>query len=488
MELCRRSFYAFVKAAWPVVVPGAKFKDGWHIRAICSALQDVAEGRCKRLMVMIAPRHSKSTITSIMFPVWSMIRRPTVQVINGSYSADLATETCMAARRLIRSEWFQTRWGDKVVLSDDNDQKTAFSLVTGGGLRIASTGAGVTGKNADILIGDDLINSNEGYSDAAKTAARHWYNHGFNTRLNDRETGAIIIIGQRIAADDIQGMLLERERKEWRVLCFPGRFEANHPERCPEDPRTVEGELLWPEHFPDKLLRELESGLGSYGTAGQIQQRPAPEGGGMFKAAWFKPFKIVDGVLCPSDGPSVPLSECSVFVCGDIAASEKTTADDTALVKAARTPDGRIFILEIIAQRMAVPKSRHILRDMWNAGGLDYIGLESAQCGIGLIQDLRADGVNVRELKPGGKDKVTRSVPFNNRAEAGQVYMNPDAKAIQQLCEFPMGAHDDIVDALAYVGLCCQFLPVYAGDALYEEAMAGASVAPLSQREDIWSH
>jgi predicted phage terminase large subunit-like protein len=466
IDLCEGSFYRFVRESWPTVVPGAKFKDGWHIRAICAALQDVQEGRCKRLMIEVPPRHSKSTIASIMFPVWCMIKNPTMQFLTGSYSADLATRDCMGSRRLIRSEWFRARWGDEIVLSDDNDQKTSYSLTAGGGREIASTGANATGKNADILIGDDLIGSNDGYSDATKIAARHWYNHSFNTRLNDRDKGAIIILGQRISSDDIQGMLLERERCSWRVICFPGRFESNHPERCKEDVRTQEGELLWPEHFPDNLLRELEDGLGSYGTAGQIQQRPAPEGGGMFKAAWFKPFDIKDGYLCPKDGSaSVSIANCSVFTAGDIAASEKNSADDTAIVKAARAPDGRIFILSILAQRMPVPRTRQILRDMWAAGGLDYMGLEPAQCGIGLIQDLRADGINVRELKPGGKDKVTRSIPFQNRAEAGQVYMNPDAKAMTQLCEFPAGAHDDIVDALAYVGLCCQIIPIYIGDA-----------------------
>lgn len=477
IELCERSLYHFVRFAWPYVVPGARFKDGRHIRIMCSALQDVAEGRCDRLMIEIPPRHSKSTIASVMFSVWCFIRNPTIQFLGGSYSADLATRDCMASRRLIRSKWFVSHWGNRVVLSEDNDQKKSFTLTSGGGREICSTEANATGKNADILLGDDLIGSNDGYSDASKTAARHWYNHSFNTRLNDREKGAIILIGQRIAADDIQGMILARERSRWRVICLPGRFEAGHPDRCAEDWRTDEGELLWPEHFPDSALRELEDGLGAYGTAGQIQQRPAPEGGGMFKAAWFKPFDIVDGMICPKDGTaSVALVDCSVFLCSDIAASEKNSADDTAIVKAARAPDGRIFILSITASRMPVPRTRQLLRDMWAAGGLDYLGVEPAQCGIGLIQDLQADGINVKELKPGGKDKVTRSIPFQNRAEAGQVYMNPDAKAITQLCEFPAGAHDDIVDALAYVGICCQILPVYCGNSFGPDGEQASAV------------
>jgi predicted phage terminase large subunit-like protein len=250
--------------------------------------------------------------------------------------------------------------------------------------------------------------------------------------------------------------------------------------------------LLWPEHYGEKELAGLENlfgGRDSYGAAAQVQQRPAPEGGGMFKKEWFKPFDVRDGAIIPRDGTaSIMISECSVFLCGDIASKTKESNDDTAIVKAARAPDGRIFILEIIAEKMLVPVTRARLRAIWASGGLDYLGLEDAQCGIGIIQDLKADGINVKELKPGGKDKATRAVPFQNRAQSGQVYMNENSKAMDQLMVFPNGGsviHDDIVDALAYVGLCCQVLPIYCGNSFTEDGeVAGAVPETWAERMD----
>jgi predicted phage terminase large subunit-like protein len=458
-ERAERSLHEFVKQAWHIVVPGANFKDGWHIKAICDALQDVRDGKNRRLMCCVPPRHSKSTICSIMFPVWMMIHRPTVQIINGSYSAELATETVMAARRLIQSPWFQKRWGDVVVLSADNSQKTAFSLTSGGGLRIASTGAGVTGKNADILIGDDLLNSNQAYSAAEKASARQWYNHGFNTRLNDRATGAIIIIGQRLAEDDIPGMLLEREGAEWRMLCFPGRFEANHPNRCKEDIRTEEGELLWPEHFPEKLLLELETPLGDIGKAGQIQQRPMVVDGNMFKLGYFERrwFRDPDGIhITFTDGKKIRMETIQRFLSVDFAMKVKTTNDFTVISEFGVTKDKDLLWLDCDRFKTDSPNIITKLETRWKMGGLAYMVCEETANGELIIKLMQRQGAIVKAVKP-ILDKVSRAVPTTVLAGSGRIILPRDAHwnaiVMHELLSFPTpGVHDDTVDTLTQAG------------------------------------
>jgi phage terminase large subunit-like protein len=287
-ELYTRDLYEFAKGAWHVLEPGRKFKDNWHIRVVCRYLQLVSEGQIHRLLINIPPRHMKSLLVSVIWPVWDWIRTPTRQFLTASYVQKLSTRDALKSRQLIQSPWFQARFGHIFQLGKDQNEKQRYQNDKRGH-RIAISVSGGVGEGGDILIADDPQNTDEMQSDAYVEATTDWWNGTFNQRLNDQNDGAIVLTMQRLSERD----LCEEALKEggWVHLMFPAEFEQAR--RCVtpwgiEDPRTAEGELLWPDRVGPEALAKMKFRLGSYGTAGQLQQRPAPKGGGIIKREGYR--------------------------------------------------------------------------------------------------------------------------------------------------------------------------------------------------------
>lgn len=287
-EIYTRSFYEFVKAAWHILEPGRQFKDNWHIRVVCKYLQMVSEGKCKRLLINVPPRHMKSLLVSAFWPVWDWIRTPTRQFLTASHNQDLSKRDALKSRQVIQSPWFQARFGHAFQLGKDQNEKMRYQNDKRGH-RIAISTKGGVGEGGDFLIADDPQNTDEMQSDAYVEATTDWWNNTFNQRLNDQNDGAIVLTMQRLSERDI----CEEALKEggWVHLMLPAEFEVAR--RCVtpwgvEDPRTVEGELLWPGRVDGPALAKMKFRLGSYGSAGQLQQRPAPKGGGIIKRDGYR--------------------------------------------------------------------------------------------------------------------------------------------------------------------------------------------------------
>lgn len=290
-ELFTRSLYEFAKGAWQVLEPGRKFKDNWHIRVVCKYLQLVSEGEVHRLLINIPPRHMKSLLVSVIWPVWDWIRTPTRQFLTASYVQKLSTRDALKSRQLIQSPWFQARFGHIFQLGRDQNEKQRYQNDKRGH-RIAISVSGGVGEGGDILIADDPQNTDEMGSDAYVEATTDWWNGTFNQRLNDQNDGAIVLTMQRLSERD----LCEEAIAEggWVHLMFPAEFEPAR--RCVtpfgvEDPRTEDGELLWPDRVGAEALTKMKKRLSSYGTAGQLQQRPAPRGGGILKREHYRYIK-----------------------------------------------------------------------------------------------------------------------------------------------------------------------------------------------------
>jgi hypothetical protein len=241
VEKACRSFKEFVKQAWPILEQGTQFVGGIHIDAICAHLEAVMEGRIQNLIINVPPGHAKSLLTAVFWPAWAWIHHPESRWLFSSYREPLAIRDSVKCRRLIESEWYQQRWGDRYHMVDDQNQKHRFENDRTG-YRVVVPMSGGTGERGDYVVVDDPHSVEQAESDAARISTIDWWNGTMSTRLNDLSRGHKVVIRQRLHESDLTGDLLTRGGYE--LLCLPAEFEPDH--RCDtpiwRDPRTSPGE------------------------------------------------------------------------------------------------------------------------------------------------------------------------------------------------------------------------------------------------------
>jgi hypothetical protein len=216
MEKARRSLKAFVMQAWPVLEPSTELVEGIHIDAICCHLQAVTEGRIPHLIINVPPGHAKSLLTGVFWPAWVWIEHPESRWLFSSYREPLAVRDSLKCRRLIESDWYQQRWGNRFQLRDDQNQKQRFENDRTGYRVVVPMSAG-TGERGDYVVVDDPHSVDQATSDTERTAAVEWWNGSMSTRLNDLSKGHKIVIQQRLHEADLTGDLLLRGGYEHRV-------------------------------------------------------------------------------------------------------------------------------------------------------------------------------------------------------------------------------------------------------------------------------
>lgn len=283
-ELATRKLKHFIAQAWHIVEPNTTYKANWHIDAICEHLQAVFDGEIRNLLVNVPPRTMKSLTISVFWPVWCWINNPNIRWLYSSYAHTLSVRDAVKSRRIIQSDWFTDRWGDRFKLSGDQNAKQRYDNNKGGYRLATSVGGAATGEGGDYVVVDDPHNIFEIESDVVRNGVLMWWDEVMSTRLNDPETGGRIIIMQRSHQYDLSGHVIEKGGYEHLML--PMEFETAR--RCSTsigfvDPRIKEGELLAPGRVGAKTVQELKTALGTYGYAGQMQQRPTPREGNMFK-------------------------------------------------------------------------------------------------------------------------------------------------------------------------------------------------------------
>lgn len=454
------SLFEFLRQAWPVIEPGTEFKSNWHLEAICEHLEAVAEGEIDNLLINIPPGFSKSIISSAMFPAWLWIVDPAKRVMSASYGEDLAVRDAMKTRDIITSEWFQRNW-NYVQIAKGQDQKTHYALTESGWRLATSVGGRATGLHPDIKIVDDPHSAQQAASDAERQRACDWFTGTLATRGVSRGAKTVVIM-QRLHEQDVSGLILDRFKHEYDHLCLPMRYEkaiTNKPTKLGfTDPRSVEGSLLWPELFPEPTVNKLETALGEYGTAGQLQQRPAPSGGGILKVKSIKKWPA---------GKELPVFDF-VIQSWDTAFTEKTTGDPSAMTVwgAARYEGKQIaLLLDLVNERMAYPQLKKRVIDEWkssygeNARRADTILVEQKASGQSILQDLRQANIPARAYNPGKADKMVRAHAVAPLIDAEIVYIPESVKnpgqfvswaqpLLKEMEVFPNGAHDDTVDTM----------------------------------------
>lgn len=394
------------------------YTKGWHIDAICDHLEAVTNGDIDRLLINVPPGTMKSLATNVFWPAWEWGPRnmPGNRYVCASYSQDLTIRDNRRTRTLVKSKWYQALWGNRVQIDPEQDSKIRFDT-TRKGFKVATSVGGLgTGERGDRVIIDDPHNIKEGDSETVLKSTLLWFTEVMPTRLNDPRTSPIIIIMQRVNAQDVSGHVIANELG-YTHLMLPMEFE---PERkCIievtgfEDPRTEENELLWKERMPRRVVERDKKVLGSYATAGQYQQRPAPRGGGMFKTSWFNIINVK-----PFGGKAVRAWDLA-------ATDDDANAAWTVGFLMRRTPDLRLVIEDIIRFRGSPHKVEKALYETAeNDGHGVYISIPQDPGQAGKAQKASFAkllmGYNVH-FSPETGDKALRAQPFAAQAEAGNV-------------------------------------------------------------------
>ncbi len=436
-----RSLAEFCKQAWSVTEAGTPYEHNFHIDAICEHLEAVSRGEIKRLLINIPPRHMKSLTVSVFWPCWDWIKNPERRWMFASYAQGLSDRDSTKCRRIIQSDWYQARW--PIVLTSDQNAKRKFENTRTGFRLATSVGGMATGEGGDIIVCDDPHNVQEAASEAMLTTTEEWWNHAMSTRLNNPKTGAKVIVMQRVHERDLSGLVLSQGG--WDHLCLPAEYDSARAKAIGPtslgwtDPRTEDGELLWPDHIGEKEITELKTQLGSYAAAGQLQQWPAPSEGGIFKREWWRRYRLAPDFIRKiiSWDTAVKTGEENAYTVGTVW-GETTTG---------------YYLLDLLRERLAYPELKHAVIDLYGKWRPHVVIVEDKSSGQQILQELNATTkIPVIASKMPDGDKYTRACLVAPIVEAGKVYLPEEAPwmhdFMQEVSLFPNSSFVDQVDSL----------------------------------------
>lgn len=467
-ELCERSFAEFVKRAWPIVEPGRPLLWNWHLDTICGYLEAVDSGCIRRIIFNVPPGTMKSLVVSVFFPAWKWTKDPAHRFLCGSNEGTLATRDALRMRTIVESDWYTSLWGGKFQISRDQREKTLFANTSHGHRESQGVLGKVTGKRGDCLIWDDPHDTKQTESDVQRSAVLEAWDTAWSSRLNDPRSSAVILIMQRIHQLDITGHLKTKEDQGWVVLAIPMRydsevtFDAERDIGRPElnDPRTMEGELLFPERFDEAAVRSLETDLGAYGSAGQLQQRPTPKGGGEFRTDWLRFYSRK-----PAKGNRVIL----VDPAGSRSqSSRKTRRDNTAMGVWQKGEDDNWYLVDGYRDRITLVERANILF-RWHrqyrplAVFYERYGMQSDI--DHLMERMEQESYRFNLIELGGslskEDRIRKLLPLFSR---GQIWLPEvlyrtndqglevdiiNAFIEEEYKQFPVATKDDFFDMMA---------------------------------------
>lgn len=438
------SLAQFIREAWDTIET-EELQWNWHIDAICAHLEAVTEGKIRRLIINVPPRHMKSLIVSVFWPAWVWTRYPHYRWLVASHDTDLSLDLSVKCRDVIESEWYQSHWGHTVQLAGDQNAKGKFRNKQKGVRQAVSITGGVTGKGANIIIVDDPHDTKHATSKAKIKASKEGY-RALSSRKNNPKKSATVIIAQRVSDDDLCADLIKKGG--WDHVCIPSEYEE--VERKPtsigwSDPRKKAGDLLWPERFDKQYIEDSKIELLDYGYAAQHQQRPSPLGGGLFKVERLRA-NLIDKNEVPCDLRTHRHWDFAAAV-----PEPGTDPDWTVGFKLGLHHTGKLYILDIVRLRADPETIETTVKGTALSDGFKTsitIEQEKASAGTHLCDHYRRhvlQGFAFEGQIPKG-DKVERARPLAARVKAGDVYVVRGAwneDLFEEWSTWPFSAHKD---------------------------------------------
>ena len=430
-ERAQNDFMSYVHEMWP------GFVNGRHHKVMAKMFRDIAEGKIKRLIVNMPPRHTKSEFASYLLPAWFLGKFPNKKIIQCSNTAELATGFGRKVRNLVGSEQYAKVFPN-VSLRQDSKAAGRWSTNHNGEYFAIGVGGTVTGKGADLLIIDDPHSEQE-----ARLAANspeifdsvyEWYTSGPRQRL--QPGGSIVIVMTRWSKKDLTGRILqsalERDGEKWELIEFPAILPSGNP--------------LWPEFWSYEELSALRDELPPAKWNAQYQQSPTSEEGALIKRDWWQIWDKEDPPRCDY-----------ILQSWDTAFSKSERADYSAVTTWGvfyhneNPEDANIILLDAMKKRMEFPELKETALRFYNEWEPDSFIVEAKASGAPLIYELRAMGIPVQEFTPTrGNDKIVRVNAISDLFASGKVWAPPKRWAeevIEELAAFPNSDHDDFVDS-----------------------------------------
>jgi predicted phage terminase large subunit-like protein len=430
-EKAQHNFMDFVKEMWP------GFIHGRHHAILAKKFEEIAQGKLKRLMISLPPRHTKSEFGSFLLPAWFLGRDSTKKIIQCSNTAELAVGFGRKVRNLVDSEAY-ARIFPNVGLRSDSKAAGRWSTNGGGEYFAIGVGGTVTGKGADLLIIDDPHSEQEAAIAASNPEVYdkvyEWYSSGPRQRL--QPGGSIIVIMTRWSKRDLIGKILqsnaERDGEDWEVINLPAILPS--------------GNSLWPEFWSLKELEALKNELPVSKWNAQYQQTPTGDAGALVKREWWKTW----------EGEKPP--KCEYLIQSwDTAFTKNERSDYSACTtwgvfyKDENQDDPNIILLDAFKERMEFPELKAKALEMYKEWEPDAFIIEAKASGAPLIYELRSMGIPVSEFTPTrGNDKISRMNSVTDLFASGKVWCPARRWAeevIEEMAAFPNSDHDDLVDS-----------------------------------------
>jgi predicted phage terminase large subunit-like protein len=440
--ILRIDFPTFLQKVFTTLSPGQTYVPGWHIDAIACRLERVRLGEIRRLIINMPPRSLKSIAGSVAFPAFALSHNPSRRIICVSYSGDLAKKHSNDFRAVIDSPWYRAAFpATRIGPFKDSETEIEF---TARGFRLAtSVGGTLTGRGGDIIVIDDPLKPDDALSETKRSAANHWFTNTLLSRLDDKRTGAIVVVMQRVHIDDLTGFLLGQS-KEWDVLSLPAIADVDEviPVWGGRTYHRKSGEALSPEREPIDVLDALKLQIGSDAFYAQYQQMPVPAGGAMIKRHWVRRYsapphrEIVLQIIQSWDtamkgGPANDYSVCTTW---------------------AQTCDCKMYLLDVWRGRVDYPTLKDMVLALQGEWRPSTILIEETGTAIGLIDELEYQCYGVVGIKP-DRDKIARMAIASAKFEAGNVYLPESAPWLAdleaELFAFPGSHHDDQCDSIS---------------------------------------
>lgn len=428
---------AYSAYQWP------QYQDAPHHRLICRELEAVERGETTRLIITVPPRHGKSLLASENFPAWYLGRNPDHYVIAATYAQDLADDFGRKVRNQILDPSFNLVFPGVSLRTDSTSAKRfnvtsgqeAFITTRDGAYYAVGVGGPLTGRGAHLLLIDDPVkNREEAESELVRKKTKDWYTSTAYTRL--MPGGRIVIIQTRWHEDDLSGWLLREHSHEcWRHINLPAIDSG--------------GAALWPEQYDLKALESIKRAIGPHDWSALYQQEPSPETGDYFKLDWIKSY----------DTPP-PRENMHIYGASDYAVTADG-GDYTVHVIVGVDPDDRLYLLDMWRQQTAsdewVEAFCQLVLKWKPIAWAEETGQIKAGVGPFLFKRmLEMKAMTHREQFPTRGDKAIRAQSIRGRMAMVGLYVANNAPfrtdLISEMMSFPVGVHDDQVDALGLAG------------------------------------
>lgn len=461
-----RSLSAYTRQAWPIIDP-ADYMHNWHIDCISEYLQAVTSGQIRRLLVNIPPRYMKSILGSVTWPTWSWARRPESKWLFTSYAQSLSSKHSVDRRLILQSDWYRRKWGDRFYLLGDQNVKTEYQNSKNGVMIATSIGGTITGKGGDYIVVDDPHNPEEIDSDTIRTGVIEYFRRTLPSRLNNKKTGAIVVIMQRLHEQDLSGHIIEAGGYEH--LRLPAEADRRVIVHFPQSGRSFireSGALLWPEREGPEEIDAVKRALGSYNYAAQYGQEPSAAAGGTFKRWWWRYWhrpgeplppvevKMPDGSLRHIHPVPLPAKFEEQLQSWDCAFKDEADSDYVVGQAWGRLQADKYLLDQFREQADIIATMDAIVRMTAKFPKATTKLVEDKANGTAVVQMLRRRIGGMIPVEPEG-GKIARANAVAPEVEAGNVYLpHPHIapwvpRFVDVFASFPKVANDDEVDAFS---------------------------------------